>query len=260
MGSVADPGCLPRIRHFSIPDPNFFHPGSRIHTKEFKYFNPKNCFLISRNYDLVCSSWIPDPDPDFFTHPGSRIPDPGVKRQRIPVRNTGSGALGAPYHYTTWLRERGGGAALRYSYLGWDLLAQPCGGHAPVGAAGGRPVLHHHTADMNTVRVHLQQQRQKCHPAPDIVARGSESIANAVDAVFQNPSSRCPSVRFSTHFFTPINPAWVDVMKIEEKQFLKTTADIRHFVFFANAECALKKLSTHAEHALKNFLRMLRMR
>ncbi len=28
--SVADPGCLSRIRLFSIPDPIFFHPGSRI--------------------------------------------------------------------------------------------------------------------------------------------------------------------------------------------------------------------------------------
>jgi len=34
--SVADPGCLSRI-----PDPTFFHPGSRILIKEFKYFNPK---------------------------------------------------------------------------------------------------------------------------------------------------------------------------------------------------------------------------
>jgi hypothetical protein len=25
-----------------IPDPNFFHPRSRIRIKEFKYFNPKN--------------------------------------------------------------------------------------------------------------------------------------------------------------------------------------------------------------------------
>jgi hypothetical protein len=37
--SVADPGCLSRI-----PDPTFFHPGSRIRRKEFKYFNPKNGF------------------------------------------------------------------------------------------------------------------------------------------------------------------------------------------------------------------------
>jgi hypothetical protein len=34
--SVADPGCLSRI-----PDLTFFHPGSRIRIKEFKYFNPK---------------------------------------------------------------------------------------------------------------------------------------------------------------------------------------------------------------------------
>jgi hypothetical protein len=39
MDSVADLGCLSRI-----PDPNFFHPGSRIRLKEFKYFNLKNGF------------------------------------------------------------------------------------------------------------------------------------------------------------------------------------------------------------------------
>jgi hypothetical protein len=32
---VADPGCLSRIGIFSIPDQNFFHPGSRIRIKEF---------------------------------------------------------------------------------------------------------------------------------------------------------------------------------------------------------------------------------
>jgi hypothetical protein len=39
-----------QILLFSIPDPGseFFHPGSRILIKEFKYFNPKNCFLSSR--------------------------------------------------------------------------------------------------------------------------------------------------------------------------------------------------------------------
>jgi hypothetical protein len=34
-----------------IPDLNFSHPGSRIYIKEFKYFNPQNCFLSSRKYD-----------------------------------------------------------------------------------------------------------------------------------------------------------------------------------------------------------------
>ncbi len=31
----ADPGCLSRIRICPIPDPNFFHPESRIRIKEF---------------------------------------------------------------------------------------------------------------------------------------------------------------------------------------------------------------------------------
>jgi hypothetical protein len=39
--SVADPGSLSQIRLFSIPDPNFSQPGSRIRIKEFKYFNFK---------------------------------------------------------------------------------------------------------------------------------------------------------------------------------------------------------------------------
>jgi hypothetical protein len=41
--SVADPGCLSRIRRFYIPD-----LGSRIRIKEFKYFNPKKWCLSSR--------------------------------------------------------------------------------------------------------------------------------------------------------------------------------------------------------------------
>jgi hypothetical protein len=47
FSGVADPGCLSRIRLFSIPDSNFFHLGSRIHIKEFKYFNPKIVFKLS---------------------------------------------------------------------------------------------------------------------------------------------------------------------------------------------------------------------
>ncbi len=79
--SVADLGYLSRIRIFSIPDPNFFHPGSkfspsRIPIKEFKYFNPKNCFLSSRKYDPCFSSRI------LVFYP-SRIQ--GSKKHRIPV-------------------------------------------------------------------------------------------------------------------------------------------------------------------------------
>ncbi len=63
--SVADPGL--RIRDVYSGSEFFFHTGSwiqgqkdsriRIHIKEFKYFNPKNC-LSSRKYDPGCSSRI----------------------------------------------------------------------------------------------------------------------------------------------------------------------------------------------------------
>jgi hypothetical protein len=84
-----------------IPDLNCLHPGSRIRIKEFKYFNPKKpkkWFLISRKYDLGCSSQIPDPDADFLPIPD---PDPGVKKapdpeSRIRIRNT---AYVVPYQF-----------------------------------------------------------------------------------------------------------------------------------------------------------------
>jgi hypothetical protein len=51
-----------------IPDPNFFHlgsrirnffyPKSRIRIKEFKLFNPTNLFLSSQKHDRGCSSRI----------------------------------------------------------------------------------------------------------------------------------------------------------------------------------------------------------
>jgi hypothetical protein len=95
--SVADPGCLSRI-----PDPTFFHPGSRIRTvsipdpgssKNLSILTPKKAkkwFLSSKKYNPGCSSRIPDPDADFLP---SRIPDQGVKKapnpgSRIRIRNT----------------------------------------------------------------------------------------------------------------------------------------------------------------------------
>jgi hypothetical protein len=83
--SVADPGCLSRI-----PDPTFFHPGSRIRTVSIpnhgsasknlsivttKY--QKKWFLSSNKYDPGCSSRIPDPDADFLP-----IPDPVSRDQK----------------------------------------------------------------------------------------------------------------------------------------------------------------------------------
>jgi hypothetical protein len=85
--SVADPGCLSRI-----PDPTFFHLGSRILVKELKYLTPKKAkkwFRSSKKYDPGCSSRIPDPDADFLP---SRIPDPGVKKSP----NPGSGSAILP--------------------------------------------------------------------------------------------------------------------------------------------------------------------
>jgi hypothetical protein len=77
--SVADPGFLSRIDPiFSIPDPKFFHPGSRIRIKEFKYFNPK----------IVSKLFIPDPDPDFLPIPNSGSGGQKVTGSRIRIRNT----------------------------------------------------------------------------------------------------------------------------------------------------------------------------
>jgi hypothetical protein len=96
VSSVAGPGCLSRI-----PDPTFFHPGSRIRIKEFKYFNPKKWFLRSRKYDPGCSSLTPDLDADFLP-----IPDPGSRGQkgtgsRIRIRNTDCEDSAVKFTYRT---------------------------------------------------------------------------------------------------------------------------------------------------------------
>jgi hypothetical protein len=83
---ISDPGS--DFFPSRIPDPNCFHPGSRIRIKEFKYFNPKKWFLSSRKYDPGCSSRL-----QILTFYPSRIPDPGVKKapdpgSRIRIRNT----------------------------------------------------------------------------------------------------------------------------------------------------------------------------
>ena len=90
---VADPGCLSRI-----PDPTFFHPGSRIRTvsitdpgsasKNLSILTPKKWFLTLENMIRI-------------VHPGSRIqmltfypswiPDPGVKK--APDPGSGSATL-----------------------------------------------------------------------------------------------------------------------------------------------------------------------
>jgi hypothetical protein len=80
-----------------IPDPNFFHPGSRVKRipdpdPHLRICKLNKLFRSSRKYDLGFSSRIRIL---FFTRPGSQIPDPGVKKAadhwyRIRIRNTGS--------------------------------------------------------------------------------------------------------------------------------------------------------------------------
>ncbi len=84
--SVADPGCLSRIR-ISISHPcrvkKDFRSRIRIRIKEFKYFFQK---IVS---DL---DFLPIPDPGSRESKRQRIPDPGITQKgtgyRIRVRNT----------------------------------------------------------------------------------------------------------------------------------------------------------------------------
>ncbi len=99
--SVADPGCLSLI-----PDPNFSipDPGSRVKKIRipdpnkifFGFFNPKKLFLSSRKNSRM---FILDPDPAFFSHPGSWIHHPGVKKACYM-----SCCLRLPYIYRTLRR------------------------------------------------------------------------------------------------------------------------------------------------------------
>jgi hypothetical protein len=72
LSSVADPGCLSRIR-----------------IKEFKYFDPNKWFLSSRKYRMI-RVVHPGSGSLFFTHPGSMGQNGtgsqihGSKRHRIP--------------------------------------------------------------------------------------------------------------------------------------------------------------------------------
>jgi hypothetical protein len=68
-----------------IPDPNFFHPGSRIRIKEFKYFFPKKCAF--ENMIRVVRPGL------YFTAPGTRIEDPGQGVKKAPDPGSGTGKL-----------------------------------------------------------------------------------------------------------------------------------------------------------------------
>ncbi len=72
-------------------------------------------------------------------------------------------------------------------------------------------------------------------------------------------SLKVPKCEIFDPFHTSINPIWIGDLRTGEFFFSKTMSDTRHFVFFANAEHALKK-PTQAEPALKNCLRRLSVR
>jgi hypothetical protein len=78
LSSVADPGCLSRIRLFSSPNPNFFNPGSRIRNREFMYFLPKTLSLSPQKPDLRCLSRTPD------LRSRIQITNPGIKKALDP--------------------------------------------------------------------------------------------------------------------------------------------------------------------------------
>jgi hypothetical protein len=66
--SVADLGCLSRIPdpNFSILDPNFFHPRSRIRLKDLSILTPKNGFDHVSRGQKGTGSRISDLDPQHW--------------------------------------------------------------------------------------------------------------------------------------------------------------------------------------------------
>jgi hypothetical protein len=127
LNSVADPRCLSGSEFFQsrIPDPIFFHPGSRIRIKEFKYINPKK--MVSNLSEIWPGLFIPDPE--FLP-----IPGPGVKK----APNPGSATL-VSKSKSTYLGDNAG--------LGLGCV---------VGAGDGRH-QHLHQAPALSVRGQRQQ-------------------------------------------------------------------------------------------------------
>ncbi len=89
--NVADSGCLSRIRDFSIPNPNFFHPGPGSTYKNLSILTQKIVFKASWEIWYVVvyprsGSRIGGYGSCFLP---SRIPDPGAKKARDHgLRNT----------------------------------------------------------------------------------------------------------------------------------------------------------------------------
>ncbi len=75
-----------RIQIFSIPDQEFFYPGSRICIKEFSSILTQK--MVSKLSEIWSGLFIPDPDPDFLP-----ILDAGSKGQKAPDPGSGSATL-----------------------------------------------------------------------------------------------------------------------------------------------------------------------
>ncbi len=81
--SVADQGCLSRIRILSIPDQHFFHPGSEPASKNLSTLSQK-LFLSSWKYDHFGSGT----QIRILIFYPFRIPDLGVKKASDPEFGT----------------------------------------------------------------------------------------------------------------------------------------------------------------------------
>ncbi len=115
-----DPQLVLRIRDiytgsefFSIPDQNFFHLGSQIRIKEFKYFNPPK--MVSKLSEIWFGLFLPDPDLLPNPDPGSRV------RLRNTVHNIALSHLRRQrWHSRSWARHcRPRSPALRRTATCW---------------------------------------------------------------------------------------------------------------------------------------------
>ncbi len=89
--SVADLGCLSRI-----PDPNFFHPGSRVQGEKDSripdpYSHQRISILTQKVVSKLSEIWsgmfIPDPDLDFLPIPNPESRDQEGSGSCIRIRN-----------------------------------------------------------------------------------------------------------------------------------------------------------------------------
>jgi hypothetical protein len=193
VSSVADPGCLSRIRIFPSWIQGRKDSGSRIRIRinEFKYFNPK-LFLGSRKYDPECSSrihiliFIPIPDPGSRGQKRHRIPDPQhwyhtlSKKEmlnsadicRHSLRREERSAeprllMSPPPPPPTSTPLSSGGAKPRSSRLSLSRPAQNRGSSGSVPAAVQSPLQHQETPFQQQQEAPFQQQQEAQATLPD---------------------------------------------------------------------------------------------